>query len=131
MSTSTSTLEFEEQERKQELWKKLTTSIYERERLFKEEILSKKNNLPEELIQKIDDEIQNTKIFTFITCRQQICCQSQEQKLIQILETKLSHVTLDIYLAATLLGLDYKIFVSTITSETGESISIIELKTQT
>ena len=129
MSTSTSTLEFEEQERKQERWKKLTTSIYERERLFKEEILSKKNNLPEELIQKIDDEIQNTKIFTFITCRQQIYCQCQEQKLIQILETKLSHVTLDIYLAATLLGLDYKIFVST--SETGESISIIELKTQT
>jgi hypothetical protein len=42
MSTSTSTLEFEEQERKQERWKKLTTSIYERERLFKEEILSKK-----------------------------------------------------------------------------------------
>jgi len=41
-------------------------------------------------------------------------------------------VTLDIYLAATLLGLDYKIFVSTTTtSETGESISIIELKTQT
>jgi hypothetical protein len=38
-------------------------------------------------------------------------------------------VTLDIYLAATILGLDYKIFVST--SETGESISIIELKTQT
>ena len=129
MSTSTSTLEFEEQERKQERWKKLTTSIYERERLFKEEILSKKNNLPEELIQKIDDEIQNTKIF--ITYSQQSCCQSQEQKLIQILETKLSHVTLDIYLAATLLGLDYKIFVSTITSETGESISIIELKTQT
>jgi hypothetical protein len=129
MSTSTSTLEFEEQERKQERWKKLTTSIYERERLFKEEILSKKNNLPEELIQKIDDEIQNTKIF--ITYRQQICCQSQEQKLIQILETKLSHVTLDIYFAATLLGLDYKIFVSTTTSETGESISIIELKTQT
>jgi hypothetical protein len=129
MSTSTSTLEFEEQELKQERWKKLTTSIYERERLFKEEILSKKNNLPEELIQKIDDEIQNTKIFTFITCRQQICCQCQEQKLIQILETKLSHVTLDIYLAATILGLDYKIFVST--SETGESISIIELKTQT
>ena len=124
MSTSTSTLEFE-QELKQERWKKLTTSIYERERLFKEEILSKKNNLPEELIQKIDDEIQNTKIFTFITCRQQ----SQEQKLIQILETKLSHATLDIYLAATILGLDYKIFVST--SETGESISIIELKTQT
>jgi hypothetical protein len=124
---STSTFEFEEQERKQERWKKLTTSIYERERLFKEEILSKKNNLPEELIQKIDDEIQNTKIF--ITYRQQICCQSQEQKLIQILETKLSHVTLDIYLAATILGLDYKIFVST--SETGESISIIELKTQT
>jgi hypothetical protein len=129
MSTSTSTLEFEEQELKQERWKKLTTSIYERERLYKEEILSKKNNLPEELIQKIDDEIQNTKIFTFITCRQQICCQCQEQKLIQILETKLSHVTLDIYLAATILGLDYKIFVST--SETGESISIIELKTQT
>ena len=127
MSTSTSTLEFEEQELKQERWKKLTTSIYERERLYKEEILSKKNNLPEELIQKIDDEIQNTKIF--ITYRQQICCQSQEQKLIQILETKLSHVTLDIYLAATILGLDYKIFVST--SETGESISIIELKTQT
>ena len=127
MSTSTSTLEFEEQELKQERWKKLTTSIYERERLYKEEILSKKNNLPEELIQKIDDEIQNTKIF--ITYRQQSCCQSQEQKLIQILETKLSHVTLDIYLAATLLGLDYKIFVST--SETGESISIIELKTQT
>jgi Skp family chaperone for outer membrane proteins len=71
---STSTFEFEEQERKQERWKKLTTSIYERERLFKEEILSKKNNLSEELIQKIDDEIQNTKIFTFITCRQQICC---------------------------------------------------------
>ena len=65
---STSTFEFEEQERKQERWKKLTTSIYERERLFKEEILSKKNNIPEELIQKIDDEIQNTKIFTFITC---------------------------------------------------------------
>ena len=129
MSTYTSTLEFEEQELKQERWKKLTTSIYERERLYKEEILSKKNNLPEELIQKIDDEIQNTKIFTFITCRQQICCQCQEQKLIQILETKLSHVTLDIYLAATILGLDYKIFVST--SETGESISIIELKTQT
>jgi len=129
MSTSTSTIEFEEQERKQERWKKLTTSIYERERLFKEEILSKKNNLPEELIQKIDDEIQNTKIF--ITYRQQSCCQSQEQKLIQILETKLSHATLDIYLAATLLGLDYKIFVSTTTSETGESISIIKLKTQT
>ena len=129
MSTSTSTLEFEEQELKQERWKKLTTSIYERERLYKEEILSKKNNLPEELIQKIDDEIQNTKIF--ITYRQQSCCQSQEQKLIQILETKLSHATLDIYLAATLLGLDYKIFVSTTTSETGESISIIELKTQT
>ena len=129
MSTSTSTLEFEEQERKQERWKKLTTSIYERERLFKEEILSKKNNLPEELIQKIDDEIQNTKIF--ITYSQQSCCQSQEQKLIQILETKLSHATLDIYLAATLLGLDYKIFVSTTTSETGESISIIKLKTQT
>ena len=129
MSTSTSTLEFEEQERKQERWKKLTTSIYERERLFKEEILSKKNNLPEELIQKIDDEIQNTKIF--ITYRQQSCCQSQEQKLIQIFETKLSHATLDIYLAATLLGLDYKIFVSTTTSETGESISIIKLKTQT
>jgi hypothetical protein len=129
MSTSTSTLEFEEQERKQERWKKLTTSIYERERLYKEEILSKKNNLPEELIQKIDDEIQNTKIF--ITYRQQSCCQSQEQKLIQILETKLSHATLDIYLAATLLGLDYKIFVSTTTSETGESISIIKLKTQT
>jgi hypothetical protein len=128
---STSTFEFEEQERKQERWKKLTTSMYERERLFKEEILSKKNNhnLPEELIQKIDDEIQNTKIF--ITYRQQICCQRQEQKLIQILETKLSHVTLDIYLAATLLGLDYKIFVSTTTSETGESISIIKLKTQT
>jgi hypothetical protein len=122
---STSTFEFEEQEREQERWKKLTTSIYERERLFKEEILSKKNNLPEELIQKIDDEIQNTKIF--ITYRQQ----SQEQKLIQILETKLSHATLDIYLAATLLGLDYKFFVSTTTSETGESISIIELKTQT
>ena len=82
MSTSTSTLEFEEQELKQERWKKLTTSIYERERLYKEEILSKKNNLPEELIQKIDDEIQNTKIF--ITYRQQSCCQSQEQKLIQI-----------------------------------------------
>ena len=128
MSTSTSTLEFEEQELKQERWKKLTTSIYERERLYKEEILSKKNNLPEELIQKIDDEIQNTKIF--ITYRQQSCCQSQEQKLIQILETKLSHATLDIYLAATLLGLDYKIFVSTTTSETGESISIIELKIQ-
>lgn len=124
---STSTFEFEEQEREQERWKKLTTSIYERERLFKEEILSKKkkNNLPEELIQKIDDEIQNTKIF--ITYRQQ----SQEQKLIQILETKLNHATLDIYLAATLLGLDYKFFVSTTTSETGESISIIELKTQT
>jgi translation elongation factor EF-G len=129
MSTSTFEFEEQEQERKQERWKKLTTSIYERERLFKEEILSKKNNLPEELIQKIDDEIQNTKIF--ITYRQQICCQSQEQKLIQILETKLSHVTLDIYFAATLLGLDYKIFVSTTTSETGESISIIELKTQT
>ncbi len=41
MSTSTSTLEFE-QELKQERWKKLTTSIYERERLFKEEILSRK-----------------------------------------------------------------------------------------
>lgn len=122
---STSTFEFEEQEREQERWKKLTTSIYERERLFKEEILSKKNNLPEELIQKIDDEIQNTKIF--ITYRQR----SQEQKLIQILETKLNHATLDIYLAATLLGLDYKFFVSTTTSETGESISIIELKTQT
>ena len=41
---STSTFEFEEQERKQERWKKLTTStsIYERERLYKEEILSKK-----------------------------------------------------------------------------------------
>ncbi len=47
---STSTFEFEEQERKQERWKKLTTSIYERERLCKEEILSKKNNL------HIDDE---------------------------------------------------------------------------
>jgi hypothetical protein len=129
MSTSTFEFEEQEQERKQERWKKLTTSIYERERLFKEEILSKKNNLPEELIQKIDDEIQNTKIF--ITYRQQSCCQSQEQKLIQILETKLSHATLDIYLAATLLGLDYKIFVSTTTSETGESISIIKLKTQT
>ena len=70
-----------------------------------------------------------TKIF--ITYRQQSCCQSQEQKLIQTLETKLSHATQDIYLAATLLGLDYKIFVSTTTSETGESISIIKLKTQT
>jgi len=98
---------------------------------IKKKFYQKKNNLPEELIQKIDDEIQNTKIFISITYRQQICCQSQEQKLIQILETKLSHVTLDIYLAATLLGLDYKIFVSTTTSETGESISIIELKTQT
>jgi len=92
---------------------------------LKKKFYQKKNKLPQELIQKIDDEIQNTKIF--LIYRQQ----SQEQKLIQILETKLSHVTLDIYLAATLLGLDYKIFVSTTTSETGESISIIELKTQT
>ena len=42
MSTSTFEFEEQEQERKQERWKKLTTSIYERERLFKEEILSKK-----------------------------------------------------------------------------------------